>query len=134
MGAHEHGREAHVRPPGVHHLLHREALQAYEGQVHEPLHEREVPPIAAAQHSTEYYFFSFPETSETRAIICFAGGTEKERKKEKTQRRHCSQRSTPELKPVVDVFLEQEKSRKKNQVPKDGRIIRSRSLFCVKEF
>ena len=49
MGAHEHGREAHVRPPGVHHLLHREALQAYEGQVHEPLHEREVPPIAAGQ-------------------------------------------------------------------------------------
>ena len=50
----------------------------------------------------------------------------KERKKENTQRRHCSQRSTPELKPVVDVFLEQEKSRKINQVPKD--------VFCVKEF
>lgn len=48
MGAHEHGREPHVRPPRVHHLLHRESLQAYQGQVHKALHKREVPAVAAA--------------------------------------------------------------------------------------
>jgi hypothetical protein len=48
VGAHEHGGEAHVGPPRVHHLLHGEPLQPYEAQVHEPLHEREVPSVAAA--------------------------------------------------------------------------------------
>ena len=65
---------------------------------------------STAQHSTEYFFFLFqkrarPERSFALQVV--------RRKKENTQRRHCSQRSTPELKPVVDVFLEQEKSRKK---------------------
>ena len=52
VGAHEHGGEAHVGPPRVHHLLRGETLQPYEAQVDEPLHEREVPSVAAAYTSS----------------------------------------------------------------------------------
>ena len=86
----------------VHHLLH-EPLQPYQRQVHESLHKREVPAVAAGTRRNNSGFRKSVAASDhlhflqvVRMEACM----------------HCSAVTrSPELKPVVHVFLEQDKSR-----------------------
>ena len=108
VGAHEHGREPHVGPPRVHHLLHREPLQPYQRQVHEPLHEREVPAVAVGTRQKQFRFQKRVAASDQLHFFQVV-------RMEASGRQACIVASavtrSPELKPVVHVLLEQDKSR-----------------------
>lgn len=53
MGGHENGRELHIRAPWIDNMVHGEAMQSYESQVHKTLNESKVPTIAAKKQTNQ---------------------------------------------------------------------------------